>query len=143
MDMTEARQAQESASGEQLRYARLMDVGVKLGFALLVAGLALYLSGLLPSHVPPQDLPRYWNLPVEQYLARTGTPTGWGWLALLPAADMLSLAAIAALSGVTLVCFVALVPLFARRGERAFAVIAAVEIAVLLLAASGILTAGH
>ena len=47
------------------------------------------------------------------------------------------------LAGCSLVCLLALVPLYLRRGDRAFVALCLAEVAVVLLAASGWLTAGH
>ena len=67
----------------QLRYARLLDWGTRIGLLLLVASFAVYVSGVLPSQVPLQRLPELWHQPVARYLALTGAPTGWQWLTLL------------------------------------------------------------
>lgn len=128
---------------EQERYARLLDWGTRLGLAVLVLSFAAYLLGLLPPHVAPERLPELWNLPVDQYLARTQSPTGWGWVALLPGSDILGLAGIVILAGVSVPCLLALVPLYAARGEKAFVAICLAEVAVVLLAASGWLAGGH
>ena len=42
-----------------------------------------------------------------------------------------------------LLCLLSLLPLYAKRGDRAYLAICIAEIAVLLLAASGLLTLGH
>ena len=128
---------------EQLRYATLLDWGAKLGFAVLVLAFAAYVTGVLTAHVPHERLPGLWTLPLEAYLAQTGTPTGWDWLALLAKGEFASIAGIAILAACTIPCLLAIVPVYWARGERAMAVIAAVTIAIQLLAASGFLVAGH
>ena len=130
-------------SGEQLLYARLLDWGAKIGFAVLVAGFVNYMLGLLPPHVPVDMLPELWSLPLAEYLARTSTPTGWKWLVLLAKGEFPGLVGIAILSGCSLVSLVAVAMVYGRRGDRVYAIICVLEIAVLLLAASGVLTAGH
>jgi len=127
---------------EQLAYAGILDSGMKLGLLLLVATFVAYLSGVPSPHVPVADLPRYWTLPVKDYLAATGAPAGWGWVALLHRGDYLNFVGIAFLSGVTIVCYLAILPIFLRRRDRAFAALAAAEVVVLALAASGLLAAG-
>ena len=47
------------------------------------------------------------------------------------------------LSGCSLLCLLSLLPLYSKRGDRAYLAICIAEIAVLLLAASGVLTLGH
>ena len=128
---------------EQERYARLLDWGTRAGFVLLVASFAAYVSGLLPGFVPVGRLPELWSLPVAQFQARTQMPGGWGWLALLGHGDVLGLLGIALLAGVSIPCLLAVVPLYAVRGDRAFVLICLLEVAVVALAASGLLRGGH
>ena len=53
------------------------------------------------------------------------------------------LAGIVILAGCSLVCLLALVPLYLKRGDKAFAVLCLAEVAVVVLAASGVLSGGH
>ncbi|WP_088286962.1 hypothetical protein [Ideonella sp. A 288] len=128
---------------EQSRYALWLDWGTRLGLAMLVLGFAAYVSGVLPPHVPVDRLPQLWSLPVGQFLAETNTPTGWGWLALLHRGDILGMAGIAVLSGCSVACLLALLPLYAARGDKAYVAICLAEVAVVMLAASGWLAGGH
>ena len=137
------RERSDGVSSEQVLYARLLDWGAKVGLAVLVAGFAGYVFGFLAPYVPVDQLPELWTLPLADYLARTSTPTGWGWLALLAKGEFAGLAGIAILSGCSLLCLIAVVAIYARRGDRVYAAICVLEIAVLVLAASGVLTAGH
>src|SRR3954471_12662765 len=63
---------------EQRIYARWLDIGTRIGLAMLVAGFAVYVFGLLDPHVPREALAHLWPLPVDHYVAATGAPTGWG-----------------------------------------------------------------
>jgi hypothetical protein len=128
---------------EQLRYARLLDWGTRIGLVVLVLSFASYVLGLAESHVPVDRLPELWVHPVERYLELTQVPTGWNWLALIHRGDIAGLAGIVILSGCSLVCLLALVPLYLKRGDRAFAALCLAEVAVVVLAASGVLTGGH
>lgn len=145
MDLTKMTPAEPSHTQppEQERYARLLDWGTRAGLFLLVASFAAYVSGLLPGFVPVDRLPELWSLPVAQFQARTQMPGGWGWLALLGHGDVLGLLGIALLAGISIPCLLALVPLYAGRGERAFVLICLLEVAVVVLAASGWLSGGH
>ena len=127
----------------QLVYATLLDWGARIGFLLLVAGFAVYLLGWLPPHVPVEQLPGLWNQPVSVYLQRTGTPPGWGWLALAHRADLLNLVGVALLAACSLPPLLAVIPLYLRRRDRLFAALCALQVVVIALAASGVLTAGH
>jgi hypothetical protein len=122
---------------EQLRYARLLDWGTRIGLLVLLASFAAYVLGLAEAHVAPARLPQLWQHPVGRYLELTDSPSGWGWLALVHRGD------IAGLVGSSVLALLALVPLYLRRGERAFVVLCIAEVAVVLLAASGLLAGGH
>lgn len=127
----------------QLRYARLLDWGARIGMALLVASFAIYISGVLPSQVPLQHLPELWNQPVARYLELTGAPTGWQWVTLLQHGDVLGLLGIALLAGCSGACLVSLLPLYRRRGDRAYLALCLAQLAVLLVAAAGVFGGGH
>ena len=128
---------------EQQRYADLLVWGTRVGLVVVLLGFAAYVSGLVTPPVPVERLPELWTLPLHQYLAQTGTPTGWGWTALVQRSDILSLAGIALLAGCSVLCLLSLVPLYAARGDKAFVFVCLADAAVVLLAASGILTGGH
>ena len=116
---------------------------MRLGFAALLASFVVYVTGIVPAGIAPADLPRYWSLPVADYIAATGAPTGWTWLARLGESDLLNFVGVAILGTVTIACYARVLPLFLRTGERVFAAICVAEIVVLIAAASGIFGAGH
>jgi hypothetical protein len=126
----------------QLVYAQVLDLGVKVGFLLLLACFAPYLLGLLEPRIPVDELPRYWSMPVKDYLAATGMETGWGWVRLLGKGDVLNFLAIAFLSGVVVVCYLLVAPMFFRAKDPVYGWLAVTEVAVLVLAASGLLAVG-
>jgi hypothetical protein len=127
---------------EQLAYAQLLDGGMKLGLLSLLVTFGVYVSGLLPARIPVSDLPRYWSMPVKEYLAATGVHPGWGWVSLLGHGDFLNFVGIAFLAGVSIVCYLAVIPIFVRKKDLVFAAICVVEVLVLALAASGVLNVG-
>jgi hypothetical protein len=127
---------------EQQRYATLLSWGSRSGLALLVVSFIAYVFGWMPAHVPLEQLPNLWNLPVGEYLKKTDTPTGWNWILLVPNGDFASLVGIAWLSGCSLICLLAIIPIYARRKDRVFVMLCVFALAVQLLAASGMLRAG-
>jgi hypothetical protein len=130
------------ATEEQLAYAKLLDSGMKSGLLILIVTFIVYLTGILAPHVPVNDLPNYWKMPVHQYLAATGIHPGWAWLGMLGKGDFLNFIGIAFLAGVTLVCYARIIPILLRKKDTIYAVLAFVEVLVLALAASGLLKAG-
>jgi hypothetical protein len=133
----------EYATEEQLLYARILDKGMKIGLAILVVTFSLYMFGILQPHVPVNDLPKYWSMSVHEYLEATDLGTGWSWLGSLGKGDLLNFVGIAFLAGVTIICYLAIVPSLIRKKDTAYVVLALVEVAVLVLAASGVLKSGH
>lgn len=128
---------------EQIVFAAILRAGTGLSMLALVVGFLLYLGGLVPPLVPIAELPRYWGLSAEHYLAATGLPRGWGWLELVGHGDLLNFLGIAMLAALTIVCYVAVLPAFLRKGDTVYSAIIVLELAVLLLAASGLVAAGH
>ena len=123
-------------------YARWMRWGTWLGVGVLVAGFAAYIFGLA-SHVPIERLPALWGQPAATYLELTGLRPGWHWASLVHRSDMLVLAGIALLASCSIASLIAAIGSFHRGGERVLVAICIVQIAVLVLAASGLLTVGH
>lgn len=136
---------------EQRIYANTLNAGMYLGLALLLIGFALYVSGAITPAVPIEEVANHWELSVgdyldtvnEQYLHRDHHLTGWWWVTALGNGDYLNFVGIALLSGVTIVCFLAIIPTLFRKKDYVYAVIAIVEVAVLVAAASGVLAVGH
>jgi hypothetical protein len=127
----------------ELTYARWLRWCARVALAVLVATFLAYLFRLAPPLVSLERLPEVWSLPVDRYVAATGAPTGWGWLERLGYGDYANMLGVAMLCLVTVVCYLRVLPSFFRRGEKALGVIALLQVAVLLAAASGLLAAGH
>lgn len=122
---------------EQLRYARWLAWGTRLGVLMLLAGLVAALTGWLPPQVPPETVAQWWGQPVAVYREATGSAAGWGWLRQLAHGDMAGLLGIALLAASAVPPLLALLPLYLRRRDRIFAALCVAEIAVVALAASG------
>jgi hypothetical protein len=141
--MTHSDTHSQQQQAEASRYAMLLDWGTRVGVAALLLSFVLYLSGMLAPHVPLADLPALWGLPVDAYLERTQTPRGWGWLAMANRGDMANLLGIALLAGCSLLPLLGLMALYLKRGDHTYAAICLMVAAVIVLAASGVLTGGH
>ena len=130
------------ASEEQLAYAKVLNRGMWFGLALLVITFFVYISGVLPTHVPINDLPKYWTMRVHDFNVALNAPTGWHWTALVGKGDYLNFVGIAILSGLTILCYLVILPILARKKDTAYVGIGLVEVLVLALAASGLLKVG-
>jgi len=128
---------------ERLVYARWLDWGTRIGLGVLAAAFFAYAFALVEPLVPLQELATVWSLPLERYLAITGAPTGWGWLASIRKGESLCLLGIALLALVTVMCYLRNGISALGSGERLQAGIALVQVVVLLVAASGVLTGGN
>ena len=133
----------QQQQAEAARYAWLLDWGTRLGVLVLLLSFSAYLFGVLTPHIPVQQLPEVWNLPLASDLEHTHTPKGWNWLALAGSGDVLNLVGISLLIAASLSPLLGLIPLYLQRRDYAYAAICSAVLAVLVLAASGILTGGH
>ena len=130
------------ATEEQLAYAKILYLGMKVGLLSIIITFVVYLSGVLTPHVPVNDLPKYWSMPVHEYLKATGIHPGWWWLGMLGKGDFLNFISIAFLAGVTIICFFPVIPIFLKKKDTVYATISFLEVLILVLAASGVLKAG-
>ncbi len=150
MIMTEP-QITAEATEEQLLYAKILEKGMLVGLILLFVTFGLYVFGIMPAVIPLNEIAGYWNQPVHDYLEAINhnylhwdhLPTGWSWLKLIGKGDFINFIPVAILSGVTIVCYAAIVPGLFRRGDKAYAIMAIAEAVILALAASGLLAVGH
>lgn len=116
-------------------YARWLETGTRLAFAFALASLAVYLTGLLPPLVSLDELPRLWTLSAAEMVRQVHAPGGWSWLHFVRYGDYLNVLGIALFALLTLVCTARVIPAFLKAGERVQALLAALEVAVLLVAA--------
>ena len=128
-----------------MRYAALLDWGARIGLLMLVLGFALYVLGWHRSRmVPLEQLPGLWSQPAASYLERNRHPHRLG-LARAGAqgrpaqpgghraAGRLFAAAACSASAW----------LYLKQRDWPMATICVLVVAVIVLAASGVLTAGH
>jgi hypothetical protein len=130
------------ATEEQLAYAKLLDLGMKLGLLTLIITFFIYIFGIFSPYIPVEELPKYWKLPVKEYLKITGIHAGWSWLGLVGKGDFLNFIPIVFLAGVTILCYIRIVPILFRKKDTIYGFLAIIEVLVLVLAASGVLKSG-
>lgn len=130
------------ASPEQITYANLLFYGCWSGLAIMILTYLVYVLGVMTPHVPMDQVIQLWSKPVHDYLTQGQVPTGWGWFALLGRGDFLNFLGIALLAGLTIICYIPLIPAYLKKKDPVFAILALAEALVLLVAASGIVGGG-
>ncbi len=144
-------QITKEATQEQLLYANILEKGMLIGLIIMFITFALYVLGIVKPVIPLEQVSSYWAQPVHEYLEAINNnflhmdhpPTGWAWVALIGKGDFLNFLPIAILSGVTIVCYLAIVPGLFARNDKAMGIITLATAVILSLAASGILAVGH
>jgi hypothetical protein len=132
------------ASPEQILYARILEIGMYCGLLLIIITYLIYVLGIIKPFLPLSEVPRLWSVNVRVYLQETHIQTGWAWLGMIRYSDFLNFIPIAILAGVTIPCFVVLIPVLWKQDDKLYAILTIVEVIVLSVAASGILgTKGH
>ena len=132
------------ASEAQLFYANLLNKLTLFGFLVLIISFVIYISGILGAYVPMDKVIKYWSQSSHHYLEATKIQPGWVWLGKLHYGDFLVNVPITILAGVTIICFIGVIPKFLKTREYILVAIAILEIVVLSAAASGLLkTGGH
>ena len=130
------------ATEEQILYANILNKGMLVGLIGLIITFIIYVSGVLTPMISMVEISQYWRMSVHDYLEKSGMHTGWSWLGSLGYGDMLNFIPIAFLSGLTIICYAAIVPGLMRKKDTPYVILAVLEIIVLCVAASGILGAG-
>ena len=135
--------ANRYASAEQLAYAGVLQIGMRLSLALMAVAFAAYMLGMLPLAVPASDMPHYWTLSATAYLDARGLPHhGLPWLQQLLQGDLV-FGGIALMAAVTVGCYAYFLRFPLRSRDGVMTAVVAGEIVVLSLAASGLLAMGH
>ena len=131
------------ATPEQLLYAKVLEIGMYIGLLLLFITFAIYILGIVDPYLAMDKLPEYWSMSVGEYLEKAEVKAGWYWLGMIGHADFMNFIGIAVLAGVSIICYLCIIPTLLKNNDKVYAVLAALEVIILSLAASGILAAGH
>lgn len=131
------------ARPEQLIYAAILEKGMLIGLGILFTTFIIYALGIINPYIPLDEISRYWSMNVHDYLHHANIRGGWSWVGLLRYSDFLNFIGIAILAGVTIICYIAIVPILLRTKDWAYAIFAVAEALILSLAASGLLAVGH
>jgi hypothetical protein len=141
--MADQQDAKLEATPEQILYANILAKGMYIGLVILFITFGLYAFGIMKPYIPLDQVSNYWGYSVHDYLEHAKIETGWSWVGMLKYGDFINFIGIAILAGVTIICYLAIVPLLLRSNDKVYAILALIEAVVLALAASGILAVGH
>jgi hypothetical protein len=141
--MTDKQEPRLEAGPEQILYASILEKGMYIGLLLLFITFALYAFGIMGPYIPLEEVSNYWGMNVHDYLEHTHIKTGWSWMGMLNYGDFINFVGVAVLAGVSIICYLAIVPVLLKNDDKVFAILALLEVLVLSLAASGILAVGH
>jgi apolipoprotein N-acyltransferase len=131
------------AGPEQILYASILEKGMFVGLVILFITFALYAFGIMKPYIPLDQVSQYWGMPVGEYLKHAHIGTGWSWIGMIQYGDFINFIGVAVLAGVTIICYVAIVPILLKNNDKVYAVLAILTALVLAFAASGILKVGH
>lgn len=135
-------QENKNASEEQIKFANVLDILSKIGFVFLITAFILYISGLLPNFVELEKVPKLWGLSFDGYAHKTNIPVGWDWINYINHGDFLSFASIAFLAIISLICFFTILPIYIKKKDWIYTSLVIIQILVLLLAASNLISVG-
>jgi hypothetical protein len=128
---------------EQVRYAGVLEKGTRLGLLCLFVSFPLYIFGIMEPLTPIERVRECWSLQAYEFHTQTRGESGVGWLQMLGSSDYLNFVGIVILASVTAASYLAILPLMLGRGDKIYAVLVMLQVVVLVLAASGLLAAGH
>ncbi len=119
-------------------YALVLEWGSRLGLVLVVTAFLVYLIGLLPSPMGMAEIDRYWGLPLADFVAATGIPTGPGsWITMMGTGYGLAASWAVLFSLVALFAYAAIaVPTILDR-DYIYAVFIVLELALMCAAMAG------
>ena len=140
--MNDKQNATIEATPEQVLYANILAKGMLIGLIILFITFAIYAFGIMKPYIPLDQVSSLWTTKVGDYLHNANIEPGWAWLGMLKYGDFINFIGIAILAGVTIFCYIAIIPTLIRSKDTIFVIIAILEVIVLSVAASGILGAG-
>jgi hypothetical protein len=141
--MTDTQRTGLEAGPEQILYASILEKGMFVGLLILLITFALYAFGIMKPYVPLDQVSQYWGMNVHEYLEHLHIGTGWSWVGMIQYGDFINFIGVAVLAGVSIICYLAIIPVLLKNNDKVYAALALLEVLVLSLAASGILKVGH
>ena len=102
--------ASVEATPEQLLYAKVLEWGMYIGLLILFITFAIYAFGIMKPFIPLTEISQHWSKSVHEYLHDANIQAGWAWLGMLKYGDFVNFIGIAILAGVTILCYLSIVP---------------------------------
>ncbi len=131
------------ATPEQVIYAGILEKGMYVGLLILFITYAIYVFGIMKPYIALDEISKFWSMNVHEYLETAHIQDGWGWVGMLGYSDFLNFIGIAILAGVTILCYLVIVPTLLRNNDKVYAALALLEAFILAAAASGLIAVGH
>jgi hypothetical protein len=144
--MTDRKREGGYADRVQLTYAKTLDYVAHTVIVVMAIGFLIYLMELLPLTVPIETIAGNWHLSAANLQAKLNLPCGWGCFtspAGILHGDIVSYISVIFLSLATLVCLASALTVFVSEKKHLYSVIATLQVLVLLVAASGIMSGGR
>jgi hypothetical protein len=127
-----------AANREATRYATMLRLGSGLAIVILALGFAILALDTLPTQVSAAALAHFWALPLADFIKATGSFTGWQWLGRPAQGDSAGLLGVALMAGCSMAGLAAVLPSALRRRDWALVGLAAAQLGLMVLAASGL-----
>lgn len=124
---------------EQIIYAGILKRGMLIGFVLVITTFALYILGIIEPYVPLGDFSIYCGQDAKSYMAEHNIGSGWNWIHLAGYGDFINYIGIVIFTGITIVCYVSIVPRLLRKRDWILTAIVIAEVVLLITASSGLL----
>lgn len=124
-------------------YATMLEWCTRIGLTLTIVLFSFYVLQIRPPLIAFEELPDVWSQSAASVREAAGLHEGLEWLTFAGKSDFLALIGIASLACVSIVCLLRILPMTLKSKDYTFSVFLLLEIGILLLAASGVLQAGH
>lgn len=137
-----ASKSKMQATEEQVIYAKVLNIGMKIGLVGIIVSFILYVSSIVAPKVPLSEVSNYWGMKSHNYLEELNISGGWSWLGMYGYGDFINFFPIAFLAGITVICYLSIIPTLIKKKDFVYVTLALLEVIVLAGAASGLLASG-
>jgi hypothetical protein len=144
--MTEQNRPQDVKIDDvQIAYAKTLDIVTHVGIVVIAVGYLVYILGVLPDSVSIDAIAANWHLRASEMQHQLPVPSGWSFTTSIDSmlkGDVISYMTIIYISLSMIACLLVAAYVFMREKNFAYTLISILQVAILCIAASGILMAG-